>query len=585
MKYCPDSPKDLGFTVDSWWTGQQESIDLILTEFINNGKKYVMLGAPTGCGKTLIASAVQRLLAKHALGRASLVLTHTIGLQKQYQKTLVDAAVVTGRGNHLCELSEDSDYRIGTDSKNPLTAEDAPCVEGPCPEDMKGPGGCGYYRQWWIAARSPMTIMNYAYAARVLQQPYYKDGETTIPNPFRRDLLVADECHLAHDALVQAANLTLWGGSLARANIQIPSLVTRVETTEGGPRSQKTVLRESVPVWIDWATAQLQPLRRQVGDLAQQFDSLARSKARGAVEARTRLKRAQSLLDSLTALSKIANPNEWIIRRDLTFDKKIRSITIEPLWGWSVAGDMVFKHFQRVLLMSATPGTPELERIKLGLPKDEFVYIERPSTFKRENRPVYFWPIAKLSYTSTDADWERIAKAIGWIATRPEHLQRKGLVHSGSKANADRLVKLLDRYLGGRRAFSHGDGHSHSRESALEEFTTSDEPRILVTASFTTGLDLPYIIGWQVIAKVPFASLGDEITARRKAFKLNGYDFGAKAYTADTANTVVQAAGRIVRAPDDTGPTYILDGNWEIVKQQAYLPAWFLDAYQVFRVE
>lgn len=584
---CPDRPNDLGFVVpgDSWWPGQQESIDLILKAFLEDGKKYVLAGIPTGGGKTLIAAAIQRLLARHNLGRNSLALTHTIQLQQQYQKTLDDAAVITGRSNHPCELAADSEYRIGTDPGQ-LTAEDAPCTEGPCPEDLKHRFGCSYYRQWWAAADAPMIIMNYAYAARVLQQPYFSDGEGgNIRNPFRRDLLVMDECHLAEAAIKDGAGMKIWTGTLNRAGIPLPDPITRIEVTEG----KKTVLYENVIVWQHWASQHVGIVARQHREATAQFESLqkAGSKSTQATrQLRARIKSLAALHSSLTDLTGLKNPTEWIIRRDHSYDRRVISITVQPLWGWTVSHKQLFDYFGRILLMSATPGDPAVTRVKLGIPEDQFAYIERPSTFKRDNRPVYYWPVVKLSYSSKDDDWERIAKAICWIAMRPDHLGRKGLVHSGSKANADRLVKLLNRYLGGQRAFSHGDGHEHSREGALVEFTESSDPRILVTASFTTGLDLPYIIGWQVIAKVPFGSLGDEITARRRAFKLpNGYSFGQQNYTAECANTVVQAAGRIVRAPDDSGPTFILDGNWDLVAKTAYLPRFFLDAYSRFSIE
>lgn len=581
---CPDRPSELGLTVrnDTWWPGQQETIDSIVEAFIDKGRKFVMAGIPTGGGKTLIASAVQKLLARHQMGQQSLVLTHTIQLQDQYQKTLTDAAVITGRSNWLCELSPDSEYRIGTDADNPLTAETAPCGEGhECPEDLKNADGCGYYQQWWTAARAPMVIMNYAYSTRILQIPYFG---VDFPNPFRRSLLVADECHLAHDAVVDASGFKLWTGSLDRIGLQLPSLHTRIEVMEGGPRSQTRSQYENVPVWIRWAVDSLPLVGTKLHEAEAAFESMkAGHNTTGQKHALSRVRSLKAVRETLLNISRIDNPDEWIIRRDTAFNGRVTSVTVQPLWGWAVAHKNVFNYFKRVLLMSATPGNPEIARTKLGIPKEDFEYIERPSTFPRENRPVYFWPVAALGYRSSDADWDRVAKAIGWIATRPAHLNRKGLVHSGSHANAKRLVQLLDRYLPGR-AFTHESGKG--RDEAIARFKSSAEPLILVTASFTTGIDLPYVIGWQVIAKVPFGSLGDDITRRRKAFTLpNGYAFGQSCYTDDCANTVVQAAGRIVRAPDDSGPTFILDENWKIVARQAYLPKFFLDSYSKFVVE
>jgi Rad3-related DNA helicase len=598
-QHCPATPAELGLPAASWWPGQRDTIELIVQSFFA-GKKFVMAGIPTGGGKTIIAAAVQKIIARDQsqVGN-SLALTHTIQLQQQYVRTLPDAKIVTGRANHLCELAADSDFRIGTDPvKSPLTAEDAPCNGGQCPEGKKGPDGCAYYQQWWVAARAPMVVMNYAYATRILQQSYFAGEQQgdTMPNPFRRTLLVADECHLTEGAIRGASGTKIQNAIVQRAGLNFPSEHTRIRVQE---TPTKAVFYENVPVWVDWAVKCSPVVDKMVSDAAQQLqhaqsmyrDDPSKGNARTIGTARGALKRAQSFKASMDILAGLDPEKhaEWLVRRDYDQTKKYAmSATIEPLWGWTTSKTVLFNHFQKVLLMSATPGDPEVARVTLGIPKEQFEYIERPSTFPIDNRPVYFWDCGKLNYQSSDAQWERIGKAIAWIAVNEPYASRKGIVHAGSKANAHRLVRILNRLIPGDRFFTHGetsDGYASSRafsrEEALDEFVKSTSPRVLVTASFTTGLDLPYIIGWQVIAKVPYGSLADEITARRRAFKLsNGYSFGQQVYESEAMNTVVQAAGRIVRAQDDSGPTFIIDGNYPLLHMKAYRPRFYTDAYR-----
>ena len=593
---CPPTPRHLGLDKDSWRAGQRETIDMIMHAFVEEGKKFVVAGIPTGGGKTIVAAAVQKLLANATdnstggqFGGDSLALTHTIHLQHQYAETLKDAALVTGRGNHPCALPDDSEWRIGTTDAKPLMADDAPCGQGEgCPEDRnKFPGGCDYYAQYFTAREAPMVVMNYAYAVRVLNIP--QKGKKK--NPFHRDLLVADECHLAHDALIDAAGVKIWCSSLTKCGIRLPDGNTKIEVMEGGPRSQQRKWYENVAVWQQWArdslpiiNAGLEKAQDDFDSLKQIHDNVTQTALQGA---RGQVKSLKALSEAMGTIAYISNPDEWIIRRDSGQRSGATvSITAQPLWGRSFAKPMLFNHFKRVLLMSATPGDANILRWKLGISEDEMVFLDRPSYFPVENRPVVYWPVVKLNYNSDENDWDLIARAIGWIATRPQNVGKKGLVHSGSKKNADKLVRLLDHYLGGGRAFSHGEGHEHTRESALEEFTAAREPRILVTASFTTGLDLPYVIGWQVIAKVPFGSLADEITSRRRAFRWpNGYAFGQQDYQAACANTVIQAAGRIVRSETDSGPTFVLDGSFGLLYKMAYFPQFFKDAYRVFSLE
>lgn len=595
-RLCPDTPGELGLDAPSWWPGQQETIELIVESLLQ--KKFVMAGIPTGGGKTIIAAAVQKILGRVGggqLGGDSLALTHTIQLQQQYVKTLRDAAVITGRSNHLCELPADDEHRIGYDQSAPLTAEDAPCNGGPCPVGLKGPDGCAYYAQWWQAARAPMVVMNYAFATRILQQPYFAGDEgEPMKNPFRRTLLVADECHLTEKAITDSAGFKISSFHANKAGLPLPHENTKIRVEEG----TKVVFYENIAVWIAWARKGLNDARRLVSDAAGELQSLIRahkegergSTARGVQKARGELKRAQTFLKALTDLAEIEDDKqaEWHITRDRASDGRfVIGVTVKPIFGWTNAHTSLFNHFDKVLLMSATPGDPEVARVTLGIPKQDFVYVERPSTFPVQNRPVYYWPLAKLNYQSSDAEWMKVAKGIAWIASNAPWNSRKGIIHSGSHKNAQRLVALLNSLVPGERFFTHGrETGDLTREDALDEFVRSPLPRVLVTASFTTGLDLPYIIGWQVIAKAPFGSLGDEITARRRAFKLpNGYAFGQQVYESECMNTVVQAAGRIVRAPDDSGPTFIVDANYALLHAKAYKPRFYSDAYKQLQWE
>lgn len=578
LSLVPESPRELGIDKDAWWDGQRETVAEIIEAF--QTKKYVMAAVPTGGGKTVIAAAVQKLLASRGFSRGSVALTHTIQLQKQYQQTLKDAKVITGRSNWACELPSDSEYRIGAPN---LNAEQAPCTEGACPIGLKGRGGCAYYQQWWEAADAPMVVMNYALAAKILPVKEFKEYPTApkgTPNPFRRSLLVMDECHLAHDSIVEAATTEIWRGPVqAELGIDFPALNTRMAVNENG----KTKLYESTAVWAKWAEKALPKIEEKVDEIREEQQ---RQRERLREEGRTpsvlaglnlanlRARRLRTMKTSFKALAGL-NTHEKV--QAWTVTRNASSVVIQPLWGWDHSVNMMFQHFERVLLMSATPGDPALARIKLGIEKEDFVYIERPSTFPVQNRPVMIIPIVKLSYTSPESDWELMAKAI--IQISEKFPNRKGIVHSGSAANAKKLVEIIDRLSpNGSRFYTHGAGQKFTRETALEEFITTRLPRVLVTASYTTGVDLPYLIGWQVIAKIPFPSLADDIVARRRAYTFpNGYRFGQEVYKADTMNTVIQAAGRINRSPTDSGPTYILDANYGLLVD-AYRPRFYNEA-------
>lgn len=570
MSFCPPTPRDLGLNEDEWWPGQRETINLIMSAFIEDGKKFVMAGIPTGGGKSLIAAAIQTLLAQSGIGEGkSLAVTFTKQLQHQYRKSLPDAKVLVGRSNFPCELPSDNVARFGAPD---LSAADAPCADGQgCELELNQDTefGCGYYRQRAEAKQASMVITNYAMAPLILM-PTDKNGN----NPFRRTLLVADECHLAEPALVNVDGVKCSIEFIEHElHIALPSPYTKTTVQEG----RQTKEYETNAVWEAWAKDHIDDVDYYRNEQQEYLKSLSSGEKIGSESEarmiRSKVKRAKACLNVMDRLRRITDET----RPMFAVQRTDREIQVQPLWGFLTADSLLWRYFDRVLLMSATPGNPDIARIKLGIPEEDFTFIERPSIFPITNRPIYFLPVAKLGYNSEEGEWRKVAHVINQIGSQmPE---KKGLVHSGSAQNARRLVPMLNAIHPGRY-FTHEEG-GYTREEALERFTNSGEPLVLVTASFTTGLDLPYLIGWQVIAKVPFASLADEIVARRRAFvAADGYRFGQAVYQDDAMNIVVQAAGRIVRAPDDSGPTFILDGNYRMLHAQAYKPQFYLDAYQ-----
>jgi hypothetical protein len=84
---------------------------------------------------------------------------------------------------------------------------------------------------------------------------------------------------------------------------------------------------------------------------------------------------------------------------------------------------------------------------------------------------------------------------------------------------------------------------------------------------------------WQVLCKAPFPNTRDSRVAERLADGQWGW------YYRTALRTVIQAAGRVVRAPDDYGATYLADSSILDLFDRARgdMPDWFAD--QVDRME
>lgn len=118
---------------------------------------------------------------------------------------------------------------------------------------------------------------------------------------------------------------------------------------------------------------------------------------------------------------------------------------------------------------------------------------------------------------------------------------------------------------------------THKRDTTqmtVEKFKESTEPKVLVSPSLVTGWDFPYDeCRWQIIAKIPFPDGRSEVMQARQRIDP---DYGM--YLA--VQSLVQACGRGMRAPDDFSEVYVIDNHWEwfVSKYKGMFQNWFLQA-------
>ncbi len=545
----PPTPADLNLPADKypeWWPGQRQTIENVLTAF--DEYKYVLLNAPWGSGKTIVATAVQKLMDVRAVN-----LTYSIQLQQQYLDTMPWASVVTGRQNHACEL--DLLKAIGA------TANEAPCKEGADCEYIH-PDGCSYYKGLYAAADNHQAVLNYPYAVRILQG--HGVLRNVQGNPFRRHLLVCDEGDLAESAIIDGATIEL-----------DKALADKFSAPPRTPLCDRFIawaaqVKDRIMAWLQ---------EEQEGALCSSHsliicDECDHLPSHNRISA---YRRATAFVSGIAALAQIKLAKDWTVVRNTW------KIYIRPIWGWAVAQDVVFRHFKKVLIMSATLGDPDTLARKLDLARGDWIAIDVPCIFPVENRPVFYWPVAKMSRKSTAADFDGLAMAINWLAHQDGLDDKKGIIHTGSFRLAEQLFSRLKRESS--RYILHEAGNRDAKDTIISKLRHSDNPLIVLSPSLGTGVDIPYAIGFQIIAKVPFANLADPIVRSRKDYKIGEFPFGQMNYDSEAISAVVQAYGRAVRAPDDHGVTFILDGNFWPLYKGTYTPAYFSEALRWLRKE
>ena len=128
----------------SVFRNNQDGVIRQICEAFNSGYKHIILEAPTGFGKSAIATTIAR-----ALG-SSYICTATKDLQSQYSRDYQFLKIAKGKSNFLCRVKEDfvesGKYLCSScNSKTDFECKHTSCDYGPClsDESMEG-SGCKY---------------------------------------------------------------------------------------------------------------------------------------------------------------------------------------------------------------------------------------------------------------------------------------------------------------------------------------------------------------------------------------------------------------------------------------------------------
>jgi Rad3-related DNA helicase len=220
---------------------------------------------------------------------------------------------------------------------------------------------------------------------------------------------------------------------------------------------------------------------------------------------------------------------------------------------------------KKIVLMSATISRKDIEY--LGLAGKRVAYVSATSPISAERRPVIFAPVGSLSVAAQDETVPLLAARIRQYLAK--HPGQKGLIHATYSLAAKLRAELHEE----PRLMWHTKSSAKSQYQAFRN-SRPEDGAVLVASGLYEGVDLPMDAGrWQVIAKVPWPSLGNPVL--RHLTELDP-DY----YTWETLKIVLQASGRICRRPDDFGVTYIVDSSFRRLHTEGrdLMPQYFIDS-------
>lgn len=268
----------------------------------------------------------------------------------------------------------------------------------------------------------------------------------------------------------------------------------------------------------------------------------------------------------------ISDPEIWIVSDIIKESYEVVKVEFKPL-DISKYCKAVFDKCSKTIIMSATILNYKTfcKNIGISPDNDEVKFIQVPSDFPVENRPIYPMNVAYLNYNNLQLQETKsaITNAVDNLMTI--HNKHKGIIHTTSyeqlnfikdnisKDNARRLI-VTDPEI--------------QRDEIVHEHFYAKKPTVLISPSLHTGLDLKEDLSrFQIITKVPYPNKSDRwINAKRNKVP--------EWYYWQTGLKLVQAYGRSIRSKDDWAKTYILDSAFQyfLRKNREILPGWFLNA-------
>ncbi len=422
-------------------------------------------------------------------------------LQDQLLADFPEAVVLKGRSNYQCKLFE----YLQADS---CTAK--------CEEYKEGKIACPYYDQKEKLLASDFRILNTHYLLFEMNYAGQLKGQ---------ELIIIDEADTLDLIFIGFVSLQVTDYQIKRYNLGHPKL-TVVES------------------WIEWATNSIEKLKEShdVKHAKHALDEM--------------FVKADKLIKKLELFLTLVE-DDWIYNRHDTYSE------FKPVWITKELIDKyLLNHSRRFILCSASLPPKAIICDTLQIDPANCDYIEVGSSFKEENRKVFYEPVMDMSYKNRDK-YHVMIDAVAELIERPQYQLVKGIIHCGSYWLGDMIMEIDN-----IRLMTHDRSN---KEEMLKLFMESDKPIVFVTPSSVRGLSLKDdLCRFGIMPKMPFPNTKDKaIGARLYGSGLKG----KKWYNAETGQVVLQAAGRHVRSFTDYGDFWILDSCFTRVR--CVLPEWF----------
>jgi len=510
------------------YRGAQEQALTDIQEAFEAGNDVVLVRAPTGSGKSLLARAVAGCAATpgEAAPEEPIGAYYTTPQVSQLDDVegdalLSDLNIIRGKNNYNCILPGETDTPVNQ----------APCVRE-TDFDCQVKHRCPYFSDRAIAANRSIAAMTLAYFMQTAGSDVFG----------MRDVVVIDEAHGLGDWAEMYATIELSPQTVPPWNDVKPDDISDLEDALSYAEYLVTICTRGL-------------------DIIRGSPELTAEE----VERRDKFTELRSELQwFIEDYQDPESPTTWVVDQP---DGDGGTVTIKPMDPARYLKHTVWDRGRKFALLSATILSKDAFCANVGLDPSRVALVEVPHTFPVENRPLYDVTQGKMTYEHRDETLPAMARTL--VQLMQHHPDEKGLVHCHSYAIQDQLETLLSDFGVSSRVRSHS---KEDRDAQLGTWKRSDDPEVFLSVKMEEALDLEgSLCRWQLLCKAPYPNTRDSRVARRLEDGQWGW------YYRTALRTVIQACGRVVRAPDDYGATYLGDSSLLDLFERARtdMPDWF----------
>lgn len=523
---------------------QRETITAICKAYFEDPQATIVIDAPTGTGKSIIAMASSLVLSM--LDKKGYMITSDLSLQDQYESDFYRLGLhwpsVKGVDNYECSVNG-LPFSLGDCRLKGMSYEQASKLE--CY------GNCQYLQNRERAINHRVTLLNYAFW--LLQRNYVEDQRADEGgSPFeQRDFAFFDEAHKVDEIVqnhfspridttisgkIQIVNsfLTKWGFSEPKVT------KSRIETVI------YTLMQETNKEEIFKNMKYLKHFLGEYKSMGNEIKTTAKKRFNTSTVPR-------DWQNAMTSIDRIKDVyckfDDYIdIIDEVGLDKMVVDqrqeeavfTCIEEQW-------LIRKHLHAKanfkVFMSATIGDPASYMKIMGIENAKFIRLS--NDFNYDKSPIVFINKYRMSMREKESSLPKVLEMLDKIIDK--HKGQRGVIHCGSYEFMNYIMAKSKHTF---RLINYEN--SKDKADALELFKKK-EGSVLVGPSILEGLDLKDDISrFQIFFKVPYPSLNSPHIKAKMKYMPDWYDW-------KTSVSFLQGVGRSVRSKDDWAVTYMLD--------------------------